>query len=140
MSRFVSDDLIVVHEGEHRLRAGIRRTDGKLAFPFTLGPEASHYEPTLLPREGRVWSYTIQRFRPKPPFDGDADGPFQPFAVGYVELPGALIIESRLRVAFDLLHIGLPVRLTLEAYRHDKDGEDILTYAFEPTNDTRSNP
>jgi uncharacterized protein len=46
-----------------------------------------------LPREGSLWSCTVQRTRPKPPYAGPDE--FEPFAVGYVDL-GPLRIESRL--------------------------------------------
>ena len=84
--------------------------------------------------EGSLWSYTIQRFRPKSPFNGDGDErDFRPYGVGYVELPGQLIVEARL-VANDLsaLTIGEPMRITTEHYRTDEDGEPVLTYAFSP--------
>jgi len=78
-----------------------------------------------------LWSYTVQRFAPKsPPYL--AAEPFQPFAVGYVELPGALVIESRLiDVQFDELHIGMPMELTTFALRKDEQGV-VMMFAFRP--------
>lgn len=117
---------------ETRLLAGRRRSDGRLIFPLPSGGHSDRYEVVELGQKGILWSWTIQRFAPKPPYDG-ADGPdFRPFAVGYVEIPGEIIVESRLvSVPFDRLRVGLPVRVTTEAYRTDPDGTDILTYAFE---------
>ena len=46
-----------------------------------------------LPATGSVWSCTVQRIRPKPPYEGPDD--FEPFAVGYVDL-GPVRVESRL--------------------------------------------
>jgi uncharacterized OB-fold protein len=48
---------------------------------------------TELPAAGTVWSWTVQRIRPKPPYDGPDE--FEPFAVGYVDL-GPLRVEARL--------------------------------------------
>jgi uncharacterized OB-fold protein len=48
---------------------------------------------TALPANGEVWSWTVQRTRPKPPYDGPDE--FEPFAVGYVDL-GPLRVEARL--------------------------------------------
>ncbi|PNB52433.1 DNA-binding protein, partial [Pseudomonas sp. FW305-130] len=58
------------------------------------------------------WSYTVQRFRPKtPPYAGPEA--FEPWALGYVELPGEIIIEARLTdVAFDAIRIGMALELT----------------------------
>jgi uncharacterized OB-fold protein len=52
--------------------------------------------------------------------------------VGYVELPGALIVESRLvDVAFDRLRVGMPMELTTFTLRSDEQGR-ILMFAFRP--------
>jgi uncharacterized protein len=83
-----------------------------------------------LAREGTLWSWTIQCFAPKsPPYAGDAEG-FEPYGVGYVELPGEVRVEALLTEADpDRLAIGMPVRLTLVP----APGEgDKLTFAFEP--------
>ena len=61
---------------------------------------------------------------------------FVPYAVGYVELPGEIIVESRIEVSDPAhLRIGMPMRLVLEAYRHDSDGTAVMTYAFRPANE-----
>jgi uncharacterized OB-fold protein len=46
-----------------------------------------------LPATGRVWSWTVQRTQPKPPYRGPDE--FEPFAVGYVDL-GPVVVETRL--------------------------------------------
>jgi uncharacterized OB-fold protein len=98
------------------------------------GPEGQHYERVRLSPEGLLWSFTVQRFRPKsPPYAGaDDDDSFQPFALGYVELPGEVIVESRLLVCdFSALSVGQPMRLVLTPFER-AGGETVLTYAFEP--------
>lgn len=96
-------------------------------FPF---PGGERYEPFELPREGRIWSWTIQRFRPKtPPYAGPEA--FEPFAIGYVELPDAVIVESPLTgIPFEALRIGLPVKMVLVPLNTDAAGRTIMTYAF----------
>jgi uncharacterized protein len=77
----------------------------------------------------------VQRFPPKaPPYRGDSDPKtFKPFAVGYVELPGEVIVETRVRTDnFASLRIGMPMRLTTETFATDANGDAIVTYAFEP--------
>src|SRR5690349_17111815 len=97
-------------EASPQLIGGRHRETGRIVFPMPAATE--NYEPAPLPRTGTLWSYTVQRFEPKnPPYK--ADGPFAPFAVGYVELPKAVIVESRLTdVSFDALHVGMAMELT----------------------------
>jgi len=118
-----------------RLIGAKRRSDGRIVFPAPSGPEAQHYERVELSPTGSLWSYTVQRFRPKsPPYAGDDDEKtFRPFAIGYVELPGEVIVESRLAVDdFSRLKIGQRMGLTLTPFRKDADGEDVVTFAFQP--------
>lgn len=103
---------------------------GSLHFPARAADDA-HYERILLPREGRLWSWTVQRFRPKsPPYAGPEA--FEPYAVGYVELEGALIVEARLAdVAFDKLAIGMAMRVVPLALTM-ADGAVRTSFAFAP--------
>lgn len=58
----------------------------------------------------------MQGFPPKsPPYIAEADdGEFAPFGVGYVELTGALRVESRLTVADPAgLRIGMEMELAI---------------------------
>jgi uncharacterized OB-fold protein len=83
-----------------------------------------------LGRDGTLWSWTIQCFAPKsPPYAGDAEG-FEPYGVGYVELPGEVRVEALLTESDpDRLSIGMPMRLTLVPAPGDAGK---LTFAFEP--------
>lgn len=114
---------------ELRLLAARNRNSGQLVFPSP--GESEFFDTVELPNRGVLWSYTVQRFEPKsPPYRSDE--PFTPFAVGYVELEGAIIVESRLLdVPFDRLRVGLPVELTTFRLRRDESGE-ILMFAFRP--------
>jgi len=66
-----------------------------------------------LARRGTLWSWTIQRFRPKsPPYTGPEE--FEPYGVGYVELPGEVRVEARLTESDpSKLQIGMAMELTL---------------------------
>jgi uncharacterized OB-fold protein len=89
-----------------------------------------------LEQAGRLWSWTIQGFEPKPPYA--ADGPFTPYGVGYVELAtedgtGSVLVESRLTEADPArLEIGAPMRLTFISLRRDDSGAKVMTFAFGP--------
>lgn len=110
-------------EPEPRLIGG-RGADGRIRFPMPEGDAAAELDPVPLAREGTLWSWTVQRFEPKrPPYAGPT--PFQPFMLGYVELPGQVIVETRL-VGIDAPRIGMPVRLTIVPF-----DESRATFAFE---------
>ena len=50
-----------------------------------------------LPRQGTLWTWTIQQFMPKTPYNsGETPETFQPYGVGYLELPGGVRVEGRL--------------------------------------------
>ena len=85
---------------------------------------------TALPATGTVWSATVQRIEPKPPYIGPEV--FEPFAVAYVDL-GPVRVESRLDgKPCDEWRIGDAVRLT----PGDPDDQGaVWTYRFTP--DTR---
>jgi uncharacterized protein len=130
-TRPVADNLF--EEGaEPRLIGGRHRETGVHVFPFPAGLEAAEYDRVALAPEGALWSWTIQRFRPKsPPYIGPEA--FEPYAVGYVELAGQVIVETRLvNVDFDRLAIGDAYRTAIIPFAQDADGTAVLTYAFEP--------
>src|SRR6201991_977513 len=66
-----------------------------------------------LARRGTLWTWTIQRFRPKsPPYTGPEE--FEPYGVGYGELPGEGRVEARLSEGEPAkLQIGMEMELTL---------------------------
>jgi len=120
-------------EDEPRLIGGRHRATGRMVFPMPCGSSGEQYERIALSREGRLWSYTVQRFRPKsPPYAGRQH--FEPYAVGYVELPGEIIIEARISdVPFDQLCLGMPLSLVREPFLIEAGGTSVFTYAFGPT-------
>jgi uncharacterized OB-fold protein len=132
MSQRLVDPALVDTSGDRpRLVGGRRLSDGKVVFPMPAGGEAQLYEPLPLSTEGSLWSFTVQRFRPKsPPYKGDEN--FQPFALGYIELD-EIIVESRIEIDdFSRLRIGQPMTMKLAPFRKDPDGTEVLTYAFAP--------
>ena len=90
MAQPIAPDLIEADAGSTTLFGGRHRETGKIVFPMPAGSEAAKYERVPLKGEGTLWSFTVQRFRPKsPPYAGaDDDRSFRPYALGYVELPG----------------------------------------------------
>ena len=120
-------------ENPPRPVGGRDRETGRITFPC---PASDRFEPVPLSRSGTLWSYTIQRFRPKsPPYAGPEA--FEPFALGYVELPGETIIEARLTgVDFGGIEIGMA--LEFEPAPFEKaDGETVLIPAYRPVGQAR---
>lgn len=137
----VAEDLFTWPSEEPALLGG-RSSDGKVVFPYRshklVGKVNEELERVELPRRGTLWTFTTQRFRPpSPPYAGDdtADT-FEPFAVGYVELPGALKVEARLTEADpDKLRIGQEMELRIVPFGTDADGNQTMIYAFAPVGD-----
>ncbi|MEW2044140.1 OB-fold domain-containing protein [Streptomyces sp. NBC_00377] len=92
----------------------------------------------LLADRGTLWTYTTQGFRPpSPPYDGPEA--FEPYAVGYVELPGELLVEARLTGSGpERLRIGQEMRLTCVPYTVRDDGTEVVTFAFAPVEEETS--
>jgi uncharacterized OB-fold protein len=136
LPRPVAPNLFEMSAAGPCLIGGRDKADGRLVFPLPQGAQAARFEPVRLARSGRLWSWTVQRFRPKsPPYTGLDGGPeaFKPYAVGYVELPGELIVESRIEVEdFGVLKLGLPLELVLQPFTRDAEGRPVATYAFRP--------
>ncbi len=134
MSVAVADDLFVERADGVRLIAGRRKADGEMRFPMPRGADAALYDPVELAPVGKLWSYTVQRFRPKtPPYIGaDDEKSFVPFALGYVEFAGQVIAEGRILIDDpSSLKIGLPMKVAIEAFPTSTRGE-VATYAFRP--------
>jgi uncharacterized OB-fold protein len=79
----------------------------------------------LSPR-GRLWSFTVQCYQPPPPFDSDQ--PFEPYAIGLVELPEGIKVLSMLGGAEpDAFEIGMPLQLATARLR-----PEVVTWRFVP--------
>jgi len=116
-------------EAEPRLIGG-RLASGVIVFPMPEGDAAAGVEPWPLQRKGSLWSFTSQDFRPKPPYAGPGEGPhdFQPYLVGYVELPGEVIVESLIvEAALADLRIGMAMELVIVRFNAQH-----TTFAFRP--------
>ena len=93
---------------------------------------------TLLSDRGALWTFTTQDFRPpSPPYDGaDTAETFQPYALGYVELPGEVMVEARLTEPDPArLAIGQPMHLAIVPYSVRADGTQVMTFVFAPADD-----
>ena len=129
----VADGLLTGSAEAPELIGSQCRRCGVVAFPRQSSCAActsSDVGERRLARRGTLWTWTIQCFPPKsPPYGGSADD-FEPFGVGYIELPGEVRVEARLTEADPArLRIGMPMELTLIP---TPGGDDGVTYAFRP--------
>lgn len=141
MSRPSATQLVCPHlirlDGDQPTLVGCRCSRcGEIFFPVCAACTrclSTELEPCDIGSRGSLWSWTIQAFLPKAPYDGgETEADFKPYGVGYVQMPGGIKIEGRLTVADPaLLRIGMPMKLTLTPYRRGGD-DGASTFAFAP--------
>lgn len=135
--RLIAPHLLRLDGTQPVLRGNRCTACGETYFPAARGCTrccGTQLEAFDLGHHGRLWSWTVQAFCPKPPYDGAPDeAGFQPYGVGYVEMACGLKVESRLTPADPAqLHIGMAMELALEPYRDDADGTPLHTHVFRP--------
>jgi uncharacterized OB-fold protein len=135
--RSIDENLFVWPAASPALKASRCPKCGAIAFPASASCMACGNTDVVvetLPRRGTLWTWTIQRFMPKPPYhSSESPETFTPFGLGYVELPGALRIETRLLENNpDRLKIGSEMELAFYVHRTEPDGIEIINYAFKP--------
>jgi uncharacterized OB-fold protein len=127
----IDERLFTWPSDEPRLIGGRCCDCGAVAFPrqpSCARCTSERVDEHLLARVGTLWSWTVQRFEPKAPYIGAP--PFEPYGVGYVELDGEVIVESRLTTADPgELEIGQPMELAIVPFA-TRTGEDVVTFAF----------
>lgn len=108
---------------------------GETAFPAQDDcRHCSASDSTVVPigDRGILWTWTIQGFMPKTPYNsGETEETFAPYGVGYVEMPGGVRVEARLRENTpEQLRIGMPMQLEIVPFRRDDGGNELMTYVF----------
>src|SRR6266540_4212392 len=114
----VAEGLIAGTAAEPRLIGSECNVCGTVTFPRQGSCPRCTSEDVrerLLSRRGTLWTWTVQCFPPKsPPYAVPPGEDFEPYGVGYVELPGEVRVEARLTEADpELLRIGMPMELVL---------------------------
>jgi uncharacterized protein len=113
---------------------------GATAFPVQQRcPRCSAGEMSdvLLPRRGTLVAWTTQGFPPGAPYKGPAGKGFVPFGVGLVQLglgqDAVVRVEGRLTENDPAkLQFGQEVELTMVPFTTDDEGNEIVTFAFQP--------
>lgn len=87
----------------------------------------------LLPRTGTLVAWTTQGFPPGAPYLGPTGKDFVPFGVGLVQLGDVIRVEGRLTENHpDKLEFGMAVELVMVPFTADADGNEVITFAFQP--------
>lgn len=126
---------------EHPALLGSRCDDcGIMSFPVAESCMACSGQSVTveeLPRQGTLWTWTVQRFMPKSPYhSGETMETFRPYGVGYVELPGGVRVEGRLTENDpDKLAIGMPMNVVFDTYRIEENGDEVVGFFFQPAAD-----
>lgn len=80
---------------------------------------------------GVLWSYSVQNYPPPPP--ARYDEPYEPYALGVVDLHDGLRVVGRMAVDDHAeLRAGDEVELVIGALYHDDDGTAQLSWMFRP--------
>jgi uncharacterized OB-fold protein len=122
-----------LEDGAHLL--GSRCTAcGEVKFPASSFCPQCCRETTVnvpLSQRGRLHSFTVQRFKPPPPYKGPET--FEPFGVGVIELPEGLLVTSVLEESDPAkLTVGLEMQLIITKFFEDDEGRDVVSYKFKP--------
>lgn len=136
-NKLVAEDLFEIVEDAAVLMGGKCGECGAVAFPRPSGCAdctSADIEAYRLETEGTLWTFTVQAFRPKEPYDGPEE--FTPFGVGYVNLGDEVLVEGWLTENDpERLQIGMPMRAVPKPYTTDSEGSTVVTFAFAPTGD-----
>ena len=131
----VAEGIFTSSGGEPRLigsrcaRCAIVTFPSQPSCPRCASTDMAEY---LLPRRGRLWAWTTQEFPPpSPPYTGPQGRDFVPYAVGYVQLGDEIRVETRL-TQMEGLRSGGEMELVLIPFRTDGDGNEVVTFAFQP--------
>ena len=139
----VAEGLFTWPSDQPRLIGAQCAACGLIAFPAGAACQrcgGTEVTAKLLADRGTLWTFTTQDFRPpSPPYDGaDAAETFQPYALGYVELPDEVMVEARLTEPDPArLTIGQPMQLAIVPYSIRPDGTETMTFAFAPAHAPR---
>jgi len=80
---------------------------------------------------GTVWSFAVQNYAPPPPVLTRV--PYEPYAMGIIDLDDGLRVMGRLDVADPMaLEVGAAVELVIGALCADADGNDVVSWMFRP--------
>jgi uncharacterized OB-fold protein len=110
---------------------------GIATFPVAdscLACSSQDMEREELPRRGTLWTWTVQQFMPKTPYNsGETMETFKPYGVGYLELPGGVRVEGRLTENDpEKIKIGMEMDVVFAPFRTEENGDEVISFFFKP--------
>src|SRR5512147_2946914 len=132
-SRAIDPDLFTWPAPEPRLVGSRCRACSTVVFPAAPACArcgSDDVERHELARRGRLWTFTTQGFLPKEPYTGpETEDDFRGYSLGYVELPGEVMVETRITEPDpERLEIGMEMELVIVPFRTDEDGTEVMSY------------
>lgn len=119
---------------EVRLKGIKCRVCGALALgerQHCINCTSSDVEEHVFSKHGKVYTYTVVRHPPPPPYPQET---FKPFPVVWVELEDGLFVLGELTgCGLDEIEIGMPVELAVGKGWEDENGNDVIMYKFRST-------
>jgi uncharacterized OB-fold protein len=114
-----------------RLKGIKCRACGSLALgesKYCINCTSKDVEEYVFSKYGKIYSYTVIRHAPPPPYPQES---FKPFPVAWVELEDGLFIVSEITgCGLDELDFGMRVELELGKGWVDDKGNDVMMYKF----------
>jgi uncharacterized OB-fold protein len=130
----IKEGLFEQHEDGAHLIGSRCRQCGEVTFPVnSFCPQCCTETTENIPlsRRGVLYSFTIQRFKPPPPYKGPE--PFVPYGVGMIELPEGLRVTAVLDESDPArLRVGMEMELVITKFFEDEEGNEVLSYKFKP--------
>jgi uncharacterized OB-fold protein len=91
--------------------------------------KASRIEDALFGPSGTLWSVAVQDYPPPPP--AKFDKPYQPYAMGVVDLDDGLRVLGRMTTSDPRsVQVGARVELVIDPLCHDEEGNEIVSWKF----------
>jgi uncharacterized OB-fold protein len=138
--RPIADGVFAWPADEPRLLGSRCDGCGTVVFPAQFGcPKCGRtgMASLELSRRGTLWTWTSQDFLPKEPYAGpETEADFAGYLLGFVELPEGVRVVTRLH-GLDRadVRIGMELELVILPFTVDRDGTEVLAYAFAPVED-----
>ena len=81
--------------------------------------------------DGAIWSYSVQNYPPPPP--AITREPYEPYALGVVDLDDGLRVVGRLTSTDpEEIRVGARVQLVVGALGEDAEGSELFSWMFRP--------
>ena len=98
---------------------------------YCINCTSSDLEEHIFSKNGKVYSCTIIRHAPPPPYPQET---FKPFPAAWVELEDGLQIITELTdCGLEDVEIDMPVEMIAVKGWEDENGNDVIMYKFRPT-------